>query len=136
MSGQSNTMTKELFKSHPSVSRSQSRSWSRSYRPRLRSPRPQYYHHHHYRQRSRSRSGSPPQRGQSKWIPVTPCSLQEDVQVARMSTMMVTIKAKGEFSFKDNADCMVKITKWTGKDPVSDIHVERQIVSQTDSMSA
>ena len=64
---------------------------------------------------------------------MTPCALQEDVQVERMSTMIVTIKAKGEFSFKDNPGCMVKITKWTGKDSVSNIHVRPQIVSLTDS---
>eukprot|EP00090_Calanus_glacialis_P038278 TRINITY_DN6686_c0_g1_i1.p1 TRINITY_DN6686_c0_g1~~TRINITY_DN6686_c0_g1_i1.p1 ORF type:complete len:448 (+),score=136.48 TRINITY_DN6686_c0_g1_i1:29-1345(+) len=131
MSGQSNKKTTKVFQVN--TSRARSRSWSRSYRPRSRSPRPQYYHHHQYRQKSRSRSGSPPQRGQSQWIPVTPCALQEDVQVERMSTMIVTIKAKGEFSFKDNPGCMVKITKWTGKDFVSNIHVRPQIVSLTDS---
>lgn len=48
---------------------------------------------------------------------------------------MVTIKAKGEFSFRDNPGCMVKITKWTGKDSVSNIHVRPQIVSLTDRSS-
>ena len=48
---------------------------------------------------------------------------------------MVTIKAKGEFSFRANPGCMVKITKWTGKDSVSNIHVRPQIVSLTDRSS-
>ena len=50
-----------------------------------------------------------------------------------MSAMIVTIKAKGEFSFKDNPGCMVKMTKWTGKDSVSSIHVRPQIVRLTGS---
>ena len=52
-----------------------------------------------------------------------------------MSSMMVPIKAKGEFSFKDNPGCMVKITKWTGKDSVNSIHVRPQIVCLSDSSS-
>ena len=50
-----------------------------------------------------------------------------------MSTAMVTVKAKGEFSFKDNPGCMVKITKWTGKDSVNSIHVRPQIVRLSES---
>ena len=34
---------------------------------------------------------------------------QEDVEVEPMSTVMVNIKAKGEFSFKDNPGCFVRL---------------------------
>ena len=112
-----------------------SESRSSSFGSKSRSPDFKCYHHHQYRQRSESRSESPPRQRQSQWIPVTPCSIQEDVKVESMSTMMVPIKAKGEFSFKDNPGCMVKITKWTGKDCVSNIHVRPQIVVLTDSSS-
>ena len=44
----------------------------------------------------------------NRWIPITPCTIQEDVEVEPMSTVMVNIKAKGEFSFKDNPGCFVR----------------------------
>ena len=126
-----NKETTDLLRSQSFFPRSRSRSMSS--RSRSRSPQHQYYHHHQYRRRSESRSKSPPRRKQSQWIPVTPCSIQEDVEVGSMSSMMVPIKAKGEFSFKDNAGCMVRITKWTGKDAVSNIHVRPQIVHLSNS---
>jgi len=46
-----------------------------------------------------------------------------------MSSVTTHIKAKGEFSFKDNSGCMVRITKWTGKDSVPGVHIRPQIVS-------
>ena len=68
----------------------------------------------------------------SYWIPVTPCTIQEDVEIEAKSTEEVIIKAKGEFSFRDNPGCTVKITKWTGKDAVNHINIRPQVVSLTD----
>ena len=43
--------------------------------------------------------------------------------------MVVTIATKGEFSFSDNQGCLVRITKWTGKDCVDYIYIKPQIVT-------
>jgi hypothetical protein len=62
------------------------------------------------------------------WIPVTPCAIQEDIDLGPGETGAVSIRAKGEFSFKDNSGCMVRITKWTGKDAMSSVQIRPQIV--------
>ena len=63
-----------------------------------------------------------------------------------MSSVSVPIKAKGEFSFRDNPGCQVhpvqqptqlhtvlqvRMTKWTGKDSVEFINVRPQLVRLT-----
>ena len=50
-----------------------------------------------------------------------------------MSSVMVNIKAKGEFSFKDNPGFFVRVTKWTGKDNVNFMVIKPQIVKLLDS---
>ena len=45
------------------------------------------------------------------------------------------MRAKGEFSFKDNAGCMVRITKWTGKDSTTSVHIRPQIILLDDRTS-
>jgi len=45
------------------------------------------------------------------------------------------VRAKGEFSFKDNAGCMVRITKWTGKDSTTSVHIRPQIILLDDRTS-
>lgn len=62
------------------------------------------------------------------WIPVTPCTIEEDTELAPGDSMGVYIRAKGEFSFKDNSGSMVRITKWTGKDSMSRAFIKPQIV--------
>ena len=47
---------------------------------------------------------------------------------------MVTVAAKGEFSFNENRGCMVRITKWTGRDNVGCIHIKPQIVTLDENL--
>merc|ERR1719228_44226 len=116
-----------------------SRSWSREARDRDRGDRPPRRW-----TRSRSRSRSPrharsphvrtdfSHRGfqtTNKWIPIAPCTLLDDVEIEGQSTMMVDISIKGEFNFKENVGCMVRITKWTGRDSVRNIEIRPQIVT-------
>ena len=94
------------------------------------------YSHHQYRQRSPSVSteSEPDEAELSRWIPITPCTIQEDVEVEPMSTVLVNIKAKGEFSFKDNLGCYVRITKWTGKDSVDFLTLKPQVIKIESSL--
>lgn len=69
-----------------------------------------------------------------QWIPVTPCAILDDVDIGPGETKSVAIRAKGEFSFKDNSRCMVRITKWTGKDAMSSVQIRPQIVESRSSV--
>ena len=51
-----------------------------------------------------------------------------------MSTVLVNNKAKGEFSFKDNLGCYVRITKWTGKDSVDFLTLKPQVIKIESSL--
>jgi hypothetical protein len=70
-----------------------------------------------------------------QWIPVTPCTATETVEIDKLGTILVRIAAKGEFSFKDNAGAMVRVTKWTGRDSVPDIHIRPQVVPLDENSS-
>ena len=83
-------------------------------------------------QRYRERS---PGNNSQQWIPLTPCAILDDVDLGPGETMEVAIRAKGEFSFKDNPGCMVRITKWTGKDSMSSVQIRPQIVQLDDRTS-
>merc|ERR1712192_159119 len=63
----------------------------------------------HHQQRYRERS---PGYNSQQWIPLTPCAILDDVDLGPGESKEVAIRAKGEFSFKDNPGCMVRITKW------------------------
>ena len=63
------------------------------------------------------------------WIPVCPCSMQETIDVDPLSTTLVKIAIKDEFMYKENAGCMVRITKWTGRDSVPHIQIRTQTVT-------
>ena len=83
-----------------------------------------HYRDYEYRERS-----PPAERQQGQhWIPVTPCALEEDSDLPPGETGTAYIRAKGEFSFRDNSGCMVRITKWTGKDSMSRVQIRPQIV--------
>ena len=84
-----------------------------------------YYRHHKSDNMERS---LPVERQGQHWIPVTPCTIEEDTDLAPGETVGVYIRAKGEFSFKDNSGSMVRITKWTGKDSMSRAFIKPQIV--------
>ena len=85
-------------------------------------------HHDDWRRDDRYRERSPGSRQGHHWIPATPCAMEEDMHLAPGETRTVYIRAKGEFSFKDNAGCMVRITKWTGKDSVNHAQIRSQII--------
>ena len=116
-------------------SRSPSLSPSHSYRKKA-AVSGSRYSHHQYRQRSPSVSteSEVDEAELSRWIPITPCTIQEDVEVEPMSTVLVNIKAKGEFSFKDNLGCYVRITKWTGKDSVDFLTIKPQVIKIESSL--
>ena len=92
----------------------------------------------------RRESRSPHQRSTSRcpgrirnsqhWVPVAPCTIQENVTLEKSSKMMVTVAAKGEFSFRENKGCMVRITKWTGREYVGSIHIKHQVVTLDDNL--
>jgi len=139
MAGRDNRMTRmSLDQVDQERSRSRSTSWSpeHSYRKKaalaLSGGR---YGHHQYRHRSRTPSSCSEEGDgeMNRWIPITPCTIMEDVEVEPMSTVMVSIRAKGEFSFKDNPGCYVRITKWTGKDNVNFVVIKSQIVKLIES---
>ena len=54
--------------------------------------------------------------------------------IEKCSTMMVTVAAKGEFSFLENRGSMVRITKWTGRENVGCIHIKPQIVTLDENL--
>ena len=114
MSGRDNRITR-MSLDNPARSRSRSASASpeHSYRKKAAAAAAVgRYSHHQYRHRSRSPSSGAEEElansDMNRWIPITPCTIQEDVEVEPMSTVMVNIKAKGEFSFKDNPGCFVR----------------------------
>ena len=143
MAGSDNRITR-MSLDNPERSRSMTRSRSRS---GSQSPEHSYrkkaaaaavsgrYNHHQYRPRSRTPSSGSEEEDPNlnRWIPITPCTIQEDVEIEPMSSVMVNIKAKGEFSFKDNPGCFVRVTKWTGKDNVNFMVIKPQIVKLLDS---
>jgi hypothetical protein len=47
----------------------------------------------------------------------------------------VRIAAKGEFSFKDYAGTMVRVTKWTGRNSFPHIHIRPQVVMLDENSS-
>lgn len=128
MAGQDNRVT--VMSLSRRSRRSPSWSPSHSYRKKAAAVTGSRYNHHQYRQSSRSVSSDEEVEEEelSRWIPVTPCTIQEDVEVEPMSSVMANIKAKGEFSFKDNLGCYVRITKWTGKDSVDFLTIRPQVV--------
>ena len=143
MAGSDNRITR-MSLDNPERSRSNSKSRSKS---GSRSPEHSYrkkaaaaswsgkYSHHQYRHRSLTPSSGTEEEdpNMNRWIPITPCTIQDDVEIEPMSGIMVNIKAKGEFSFKDNPGCFVRITKWTGKDNVNFMVIKPQIVKLVDS---
>ena len=86
----------------------------------------------HHQQRYRERS---PGYNSQQWIPLTPCAILDDVDLGPGESKEVAIRAKGEFSFKDNPGCMVRITKWTGKDSMTSVQIRPQIVQLDDRTS-
>ena len=143
-SSRSKSRTRSRSRSH---SRSRSRSHSRgrdryNYNRewddrRWRGRREDYRGGDNYRgggdnQRYRERS---PGYNSQQWIPLTPCAILEDIDLGPGETKEVAIRAKGEFSFKDNPGCMVRITKWTGKDSMSSVQIRPQIVELDDHSS-
>lgn len=144
MAGRDNRVTRQSLDRRPprspcrSPCRSPSWSPSHSYRKKAAVAAGNRYNHHQYRQSSRSVSQSEEEEEEeelSRWIPITPCTIQEDVEVEPMSTVTVNIKAKGEFSFKDNLGCYVRITKWTGKDSVDFLTIKPQVIKIDHSMA-
>ena len=117
-------------KTLPERSRSRSRLRSRS-----RSRSPSFTRRHGrgggYNRRS-SRSRSPPRqfrdRERSNWIAVAPCTLQENVHLQRGVPVVVRIAPKGEFSFPENQNSMVRVTKWTGRDSIANVRIKPQVV--------
>ena len=136
MAGHDNKVTRMSLARSPRSPRStrstRSPSWSpsHSYRKKAATVGGSRYNHHQYRHSSRSVSTEEEEEESelSRWIPITPCTIQEDVEVEPMSSVMVNIKAKGEFSFKDNLGCYVRITKWTGKDSVDFLTIKPQVI--------
>lgn len=132
-----------------STSRRRSRSWSQPPRrySRSRSPPTSYQpttggpQQHYHQPNSRYYNNGPPSstwssnQKRQQWIPVTPCTATETVEIDKLGTILVRIAAKGEFSFKDNAGAMVRVTKWTGRDSVPHIHIRPQVVMLDENSS-
>jgi hypothetical protein len=57
------------------------------------------------------------------------------VEIDKLGTVLVRIAAKGEFSFRDNAGAMVRVTKWTGRDAVPHIQIRPQVVKLDENSS-
>ena len=114
-----------------SRSRHQSRSRSRSPSYNRRGGRGGYYN------RRSSRSRSPPRpfrdRERSNWIAVAPCTLQESVHLQRGVPVLVRVAPKGEFSFPENENSMVRVTKWTGRDSIQNVRIKPQVVTLGDT---
>ena len=51
------------------------------------------------------------------------------MELEALSTPLVRIGVKHEFTYKENVGCMVRITKWTGRDQVPHVQIRPQIVS-------
>jgi len=49
--------------------------------------------------------------------------------------MLVKISAKEEFRYRENEGCMVRVTKWTGRDSIPGIQIRPQIVTLDDESS-
>ena len=114
-----------------SRSRHQSRSRSRSPSYNRRGGRGGYYN------RRSSRSRTPPRpfrdRERSNWIAVAPCTLQESVHLQRGVPVLVRVAPKGEFSFPENENSMVRVTKWTGRDSIPNVRIKPQVVTLGDT---
>jgi len=135
------TRSRSRSRSHSrSHSRSRSRSrgrerynsYSREWDDRRWRGRREDFRGGEHQQRHRERS---PGYNSQQWIPLTPCAILDDVDLGPGETKEVAIRAKGEFSFKDNPGCMVRITKWTGKDSMSSVQIRPQIVQLDDRTS-
>lgn len=117
-----------------SISRERSRSRGRQAKSGSRSPS---YNRRGgrggcYNRRS-SRSRSPPRaqrdRGRNNWIAVAPCTLDESITLQPGKVIKVKVAPKGEFSFKENQGCMVRVTKWTGRDSINNVKIKPQLVT-------
>ena len=128
----SRSRSRSLTRRYRSVSRGRSRSRRRSESSDSRERR--HYRRAHYmvsRSRSRSRGRCSIQKKKT-WIAVCPCIITDDVTLEENSKMKVTVVQKEQYFFRSNAEFMVKITKWTGQDHVSGVHVTPQTVTLTD----
>jgi hypothetical protein len=105
--------------------------------PPSRYPNARYYHPQHGGGGGSYPSSSswPSTQKRQQWIPVTPCTALETTEIDKLGTVLVRIAAKGEFSFRDNAGAMVRVTKWTGRDAVPHIHVRPQVVMLDENSS-
>ena len=116
-----------------SITRNRSWSRQRSVSPRYRRSRtrsmPRYADYRKRRSRTPERM-----RISEHWVPVSPCTIQENITLEKCSTMMVTVAPRGQFSFKENKGSMVRITKWTGRDYIGCIHIRPQIVTIDENM--
>ena len=114
MAGHDNRKTRLILDHERSVSsRSRSPSWSEpeqhSYRRKAAEMASKHSGHmRSHRSRTPSSGSEEEPSDLNRWIPITPCTIIEDAEVEPMSTAVVSIKAKGEFSFKDNPGCFVR----------------------------
>ena len=140
----------ELSGKSKSYSRSRSKSRSRSRSPRRSrsskrhcssSRSPSYTRRGgnggYFNTRS-SRSRTPPRyfrdkRSRNNWIAVSPCTLQEGVTLHRGAQTRLRVAPKGEFSFPENQNCLVRVTKWTGRDSISNVKIKPQLVTLGDT---
>ena len=113
MAGHDNRLTRLTLDHERTRSRSRSGSWSEpehSYRRKaaeMAASQQTRYKSHRSRTPSTGSEESEPT-DLNRWIPITPCTVTEDAEVEPMSTAVVSIKAKGEFSFRDNPGCFVR----------------------------
>ena len=84
-----------------------------------------------------SRSRTPPRyfrdKRRNNWIAVSPCTLQEGVTLHPGAPARVRVAPKGEFSFPENQNCLVRVTKWTGRDSVTNVTIRPQLVTLGDT---
>jgi len=64
---------------------------------------------------------------------VSPCTLQEGVTLHRGAQTRLRVAPKGEFSFPENQNCLVRVTKWTGRDSISNVKIKPQLVTLGDT---
>ena len=111
MAGGDNRRTRKSL-DNPARSRSRTRSLSQEHSYRRKAAMTGGARYTGVQYRSRSPSDYSDQEDENselhRWIPITPCTIMEEVEVEPMSTAIVTIRAKGEFSFKDNPGCYVR----------------------------
>jgi len=120
----SNTLSRKIDSIPRKKSWSRQRSLSQQYRRSRSRSSPRYTEYRRRQSRSPDRM-----RRSEQWVPVSPCTIQENVTLEKCSTMMVTVAPRSQFSFKGNKGSMVRITKWTGRDYIGCIHIKPQIVT-------